>query len=296
MVLYNLLGRVDTNDSLERAMTHEQVAHFHALGFLQCRQLFSREEMGTLSAAFDAAMSRARGGAPAPGPGDARQQVAPFFDYDPEVFYPLLDDDRLVTVFAMLMGEDFIFLQSEGLLHTAGSRWHHDARGPEGIFSMRAAIYLDPLRPGDGCLDVIPGSHFMDFGDALKDTKRDDGFGETLIDIGVAPEDFPGRYSLVNELGDVIFMNHKVYHAALSNKPGRRAIHVNCVQNTTLEKNREHYDWLIKILDESTTAEGRFYSDRLIETAGPRRRKMMARAIELGYGTVGPITHLQEIR
>ena len=279
-------------------MTREQATHFHALGFLQCRELFSAEEMRTLSAAFDAAMSRARGGAPAPGAGDKRQQVAPFFDYDPDVFYPLLDDDRLVSAFETLMGEDFIFLQSEGIIHTGGSRWHHDARAPEGFFSMRAAIYLDRLQPGDGCLDVIPGSHFKDFGDALTDAREreDDGFGDRLTDMGVLPEEVPGRYALRNEPGDVIFMNHKMYHSALTDRSGRRAIHVNCVQNTTPEKNREHCDWLIRTLDISTRQEGRLYSDRLIETAGPRRRRMMARAIELGYGNVGPITHLQDLR
>ena len=218
-------------------MTPQQVAHFHTLGFVQCRKLFSPREMRTLSDAFDAAMSRARGGAPPPGPGDKRQQVAPFFDHDPQAFYPLLDDERLVTAFETLMGDDFILLESEGLLHTEGSRWHHDARAPTGLFSMRAAIYLDPLEPGDGCLDIIPGSHFLEFGEALTRT---------------------------------------------------RAIHVNCVQNTTPERNPEHFDWLIGVLEQSTRARGRLYSDRLIETAGPRRRRMLARAIELGYGTGRP--------
>ena len=151
--------------------------------------------MRTLSDAFDAAMSRARGGAPAPGPGDKRQQAAPFFDHDPQAFYPLLDDERLVTAFETLMGDDFILLESEGLLHTEGSRWHHDARAPTGLFSMRAAIYLDPLEPGDGCLDIIPGSHFLEFGEALTRTPRDygeDGFGDRLRDLGVARRRFPG--------------------------------------------------------------------------------------------------------
>ncbi len=272
-------------------MTPQQVAHFQTLGFLQCPRLFSPPEMSALSDAFDAAMRRERGGAPAPGPGDRRQQVASFFDLDPEAFYPLLDDERLVNVFETLLGEDFILLESEGLLHTEGSRWHHDARAPTGLFSMRAAIYLDRLGPGDGCLDIIPGSHFLEFGEALTRTPRDygeDGFGDRLLDLGVEPEEIPGRHSLRNEPGDVIFMNHKVYHAALTGKPGRRAIHVNCVQNTTPVRNREHFDWLTGVLEQSSRARGRLYSDRLIETAGPRRRRMLARAIELGYGTGRP--------
>lgn len=149
-------------------MTHEQVAHFHALGFLQYKQLFSLKEMRVFSDAFDEVMSRERGGGPPPGPEDQRQQVTPFSTTTQRCSTPCW----MMTAFDMLMGEDFIFLQSEGLLHTGGSRWHHDARGPEGIFSMRAAIYLDPLNPSDGCLDIIPGSHFADFGDALKGAER----------------------------------------------------------------------------------------------------------------------------
>lgn len=52
----------------------------------------------------------------------------------------------------------------------------------------------------------------------------------------------------------------------------------------------------MKFLAGETKGWGRFYSDRLIETAGPRRRKMLARAIELGFGNTGPIFHLQDLK
>jgi len=135
--------------------------------------------------------------------GERRQQVIPFFDYDPDVLYPLLDDGRTQDAFENLMGEDFILTLSEGILHTSGTPWHHDACAPDGFFSMRAAIYLDTLGPDDGCLNVIPGSHFTEFREALI---------KTIGEMGVRPEDVPGRYPLCNEPGDVIFMNHKTFH------------------------------------------------------------------------------------
>ena len=140
-------------------MTQEEIRHFETLGFIQYKGFFSPAEVDKLSSAFDSAMERARGGAPAPVSGEPRQQVVPFFDYDSDTFYPLLDNERIMDVFSTLMGEDFILTVSEGILHTGGSAWHHDACGPEGFFSMRAAMYLDPLGPEDGCLNVIPGSH-----------------------------------------------------------------------------------------------------------------------------------------
>ena len=265
-------------------MIQEQLRHFQTLGFLQCKQLLLPEEIATISSAFDIAMERARKGAPKPKSGEQRQQVVPLFDYCPDVFYPLLDDERIVDVFENLMGEDFIFTLSEGIIHTGGSRWHHDACAPDGFFSMRAAIYLDTLGPDDGSLNVIPGSHSTEFREAL---------GNTIGELGVTPNDVPGRYPLCNDPGDVIFMNHKTFHSALSDKAGRRAIHINCVQNTTADKNQEHFDWLVGFLERENRAWGRFYSDRLVATAGPRRKKMLQRAIELGFGTTGRITQLQ---
>jgi hypothetical protein len=275
-------------------LTEEQVHHFQTLGFLVCRQLLSAGEMKTISDAFDRAMREARGGAAEPvlerndqGYSVKRQQVIPFFDYDPEVFYPLLDHEKIMGAFEDLMGEDFLLTVSEGIIHAGGSHWHHDAVAPEGFFTMRAAIYLDPLGPDDGCLSVIPGSHFLEFREALS---------RTIDQLGVRPEEAPGRYPLCNQPGDVLFMNHKLFHAALSGNVGRRAIHINCSQNTTPERNPEHFNWLVRFLEKENRKWGRFYSDRLITTAGPRRQKMLARAIELGFGDTGKISHRQDLR
>ncbi len=267
-------------------MTPEQINYFRTFGFFLCKNLLSQEETEVLSTAFDKAMEKARGGAPKPAPGEKRQQIIPFFDYDPEVFYALLDDARILDTFEQLLGADFILTLSEGIIHTGGSAWHHDAYGPEGFFSMRAAIYLDPLGPEEGCLSVIPGSHCQEFRDYIVAHK--DAL-ETLS------EDMPGQYPLVNEPGDVLFMNHKVHHAALSAKPWRRAIHLNAVQNTTPEKNPRHYDWLVEFLAGETRRWGRFYSERLINSAGPRRKQILDRAIALGFGDKGSITQLQDL-
>ena len=78
-------------------------------------------------------------------------------------------------------------------------------------------------------------------------------------------------------------------------RPGRRAIHVSAVQNATPVR-EEHLKWLTGFLGRETEAWGRLYSDRLVATATPRRQRMLARAIELGFGTTGRITHLQDLR
>ena len=265
-------------------MTREEALRFRTFGFLHCRQMLSPREIDALSDAFDLAMAKAERYRPTPS--GERQQVVPFFDYDPDAFYPLLDDQRLVGVFDTLLGEDFILTATEGISHVGGSPWHRDACAPEGMSSMRAAIYLDRLGPDDGCLSVIPGSHFTPFREALE---------TSVEELGLPPEELPGRYPLVNEPGDVIFMNHKTFHAALGDRPGRRAIHINAVQNAAPDR-EEHVEWLTGFLGRETEAWGRLYSDRLVATAPPRRQRMLARAIELGFGTTGRITHLQDLR
>ena len=227
----------------KQAMT-EWVTHFRTFGFLMRKRLFSAEEMQVISDAFDAAMKNARDGAAEPelrqdalGYSAVRQQVnntippyIPFFDYEPEVFYPLLDDERIASVFRNLMGDDFRITVTEGLIHAGGSGWHHDNVAREGYFTMRAAIYLDPLGPDDGCLSVIPGSHLTQFREALG-TDPDQRSIRSIEKLGASAEDVPGRYDLVNEPGDVLFMNHKLFHSALSSSPGRRTIHINATQN-----------------------------------------------------------------
>ena len=129
----------------------------------------------TLSDAFDLAIARAERCRPAPS--GERQQVVPCFDYDPDAFYPLLDDERLLGVFETLLGDDFILCATEGIIHAGGTPWHRDACAPEGMCSMRAAIYLDPLGAHDGCRSVIPGSHFP-FREALETSVEELVFAE----------------------------------------------------------------------------------------------------------------------
>ena len=223
-------------------MTEEQVNYFRTFGFIQFKDFLDPEEVEMLSEAFNEAMLKGRNGAPPPKPNEPRQQInssippnISFFDLNPDVFYPLLVDERFVDVFRNLLGDDFILPISEGLLHTAGSGWHHDNVAEPPYFTMRAHIYLDYLGPEDGCLNVIPGSHFSEFRESLV---------ENLGRLGVRPEDVPGRYAVVNEPRDVIFLNHKTHHAALSDRPYRRCIHINAIKAKNTESVSEQIEAL----------------------------------------------------
>ena len=126
-------------------LTQEQITHFEVCGFVMAKGLLTDAEVKQLSKAFDKGMKRARKGTEPPKPGEPRQQVGPFFDYDPYGLYWLLDDERIAGGMRQLMGDDMLLTVSDGILHTGGSGWHHDACGPDGFFIGRVAIYLDEL-------------------------------------------------------------------------------------------------------------------------------------------------------
>ena len=46
-------------------------------------------------------------------------------------------------------------------------------------------------------------------------------------------------------------------------------------------------EWLMGFLEGETKGWGRFYSDRLLATASPRRRMALDAAIALGFGVTG---------
>ena len=219
-------------------MTEEKFNYFHTFGFVVYKQMLTPDETESISDAFDASMLNARGGEDfgltqdESGNSKRRQQInfhispkIAFFDYAPDVFYPLLDDERFVDVFRALLGDDYIMAVSEGIIHAGGTGWHHDNVAEGDFFTMRAHLYLDKLGPEDGCLSVIPGSHFAPYREALT---QDNGMGVRASGrMGVKPGQMPGRYDLINEPGDVVFLNHKTHHSALSGRAERRCVHMN---------------------------------------------------------------------
>ena len=266
-------------------MTPELVHHFNTFGYVHRKALFTASEMSRISDAFDRAMALARGSGAENHP-HTGYDVVPFFDCDPDAFYPLLDDPRVFDVFEALLGPDFMLAATAGVIHADGREWHHDTAhdnsiAPEGLVTMRAAFYLDVLGPEDGCLNVLPGSHLTQYRQALV---------SSIDRMGVSAKDIPGMVPLRNHPGDVIFMNHKLFHSALTDRPGRRVIQITCFPNVIEDGNPEHFDWLVGYLDHLTKQYGRMYSDRLLRTAGPRRKRMLARAIDLGFGTTGRLT------
>ena len=142
----------------------------------------------------------------------------------------------LVEVFETLLGDDFI-LDRNGRDHPRGRHPVASRRlCPRGHVQHAGGDLPGPARPGRRLSQRHSGQPLH----SVPRSAGDVGGGS----VGTASRrSCPDRYPLVNEPGDVIFMNHKTFHAALGDRPWRRAIHVNAVQNATPDR-AEHFEWL----------------------------------------------------
>ena len=83
----------------------EHVAHFETFGYLHL-PLLTPDEVDSVSKGFARGMRTARGGSADPslaqdeetGYSTEREQVVPFFDFEPELLYPLLDHEGINQV------------------------------------------------------------------------------------------------------------------------------------------------------------------------------------------------------
>src|SRR5262245_1139135 len=102
-----------------------QKTHFRTYGYAVFRQVFTPDEMARYTDALEAALRRVRDGADFDG--KQRQEVMPIIEEDPETFYPLLDDERLLGIVDGLLGEDSLYTGgNDGNIYVGNTRWHTD--------------------------------------------------------------------------------------------------------------------------------------------------------------------------
>ena len=253
-------------------LSDEDRQRFQTVGFLVFRQLFTASEMTDIEGAFMRVLNKAA--AQQGYDGSKRLAVIPFIEGD-AYFLQLLDDDRIMGLVEGLLGEDGLYLgSSDGNFYVGNTRWHPDGGQPD-YLTIKIAFYLDSVGEGSGCLSVIPGSHHRDFNALLLR-----GTMSGLYDVN--SPDIPGRYPLPSEPGDVVVFHHALWHSSWGGKVGRRMFTINCAANPTPGwQTQQLHGFLAK---EAPRQRGqRMYSDRLIQTAGPRRMNKLRKLIELGY-------------
>ena len=258
-------------------LTPLQVGQFRAMGFLNIEGCLSPAEVGCFAAAYDRLLAAAdqydyfEENLGLPSRGTLHHGTAESDDG----FASFIEHDNIVAAQRDIFGSPCLFQGGSVWLNMSDTPWHSDVLGdvhrdPD-FFQIKVAIYLDELDADSGSLNVIPGSHFPEFGQALLDGS---GYKEEGVRPRLHLEQPPGAVSVVSRPGDVVFFDTRVWHSAFHREGGRRTAFLQYVPDPGDSAMRQaQVRECIKSLP---------YPDHLIETAGPRRTEMVARMQELG--------------
>lgn len=202
-----------------------QIEHFHTFGFLVIRQAFAREEIEALirEAGVTCAQKLGR---------DIGEEEwlwdGEFVESSPALMR-LVEDDRIYLAVTQLLGDDLIWIGSEGMWgidpRLADHTWHFD--GFKSLQHLdyprtKVMLYLDPQTKDTGALRVIPGSHRDPFHQALIPL-QDAHNGGDPSPFGVEGPRIPGC-AIETQPGDIVLFNQWLYHAVYGKAGKRRVI------------------------------------------------------------------------
>lgn len=265
-------------------LTENQKAQFKNLGFLDVPALLTPQETAYFTQVFDETMQRleesgyfdeieVRGFSEVTR--GYRRQVAPLFEKD-ERFYKLLDHPALNDLMEELLGEDCILIEpGVGAIFSGDSTWHCDVDGPYDWTWIKGNLYLDEPGPDTGSFYFIPGSHLREFGEPVEEALIAGQLG------GVGTAEIPGAYPVVPKPGSIVIFNQLTRHGYFGGRTLRRAILINYSQ-APLQRWHE-YQLTGRIKSFEKLWGERMFSDRILETAGPRRVKRIQKPMDLAY-------------
>ena len=248
-------------------LTEQQKHEFETFGFLFLKDLIPSDEMHAYIDAFDDTMTKANGGVPwqrTP----QNHYVIPFYRHNPAVYHRLLDDERISEAVEDLLGEDFVFLTSEGHRRRGGTGWHHDSLAPEGLTHLKVVFYLQPVRADTGCLRVLPGTHFHTMRGRMERWYERHGNAKGSEATESNTIAWPAAIALESDPGDAVIFNVKVYHGAVGDSADRRAIYINYIQKP---RTLEQEEYITSDYDAQPV-----YTPELFEDASPKRMRMLS--------------------
>ncbi|MDD9949201.1 MAG: phytanoyl-CoA dioxygenase family protein [candidate division Zixibacteria bacterium] len=202
-------------------LTEDQIHQFRVFGFIVLRQVFDTGEIEKLGRLADEIWTAELGHTPE---GEEQVSTAPFLELRSATL-PLIEDDRLYTPMTQLLGQDMMWMGSEGVRGTMTRRphhhWHADRPGPSelGYLRIKIMMYLDPMRKDAGAFRVIPGSHRSPFHEELTPFQQRHGLDDPAFFSSTGSE--VPCHPVETDPGDAVIFNQSLYHAVYG-KAGRR--------------------------------------------------------------------------
>jgi hypothetical protein len=255
-------------------LSEEQLRFFDRFGYLAFRQLFTPEETAWVTEEFETVIHTY--GAGSVHDGSKRTFMVPTIDYS-EKLCTLLDHPKIEAIACDILGDDFNYGSGDGNYYSGDTGWHPDGKYPE-LFAIKFAYYLDPVTRDTGCLRVIPGSHKLDSPWWLSDSHP----GKAREQWGISPADVPGNIALETVPGDVGMFNHCLWHASFGGSTRRRMFTMNLIKKGHTPEEIAQVDGYLK--HHCPVAHGfkigGMYTDLMLDTASPGRRRHLAQCHE----------------
>ncbi len=265
-------------------ISYDQVTHFNTFGFLKLPELFTQEEMETITRESKEIMAEQ-----IPDFDGTKTVGLPLFAERRPFLAQLVDDDRIHDIPERILGPDFVFTGSGGHFWVGDTPWHgggHVKKWP--IRQIKVSMYLEPLNADNGCLRVIPGSHRNDLRlidsrwdqapDYLEGLRESSSYHPDYRPFRVKPSEVP-FVPLESQPGDVLVHTEDLLHASFGGPNGRYQVVFNFITNPRTDE-QVHY-----LLE-------RFYSgpelrppESYVKSDRPRIRRMVSRMVEIGFKT-----------
>jgi len=209
-------------------LTEQQVNHFKTFGFLIFRQAFSPDELKTIHAEFEHALTSAYRHAPFDG---TRRHWVRTMGPETPFFASLLEDPRFCEASEQLYGKDVLGVVSDINRFVGDTEWHpdHHVDPTKDCYGVKFGYYLEPVNANSGALRVIPGSHK----DPLHTELR-----QNVSQFGLDVCDVPA-YVCESAPGDVIAFDVRCWHASWggsNNRPMCTLVYYNNPKTPAEEK------------------------------------------------------------
>jgi ectoine hydroxylase-related dioxygenase (phytanoyl-CoA dioxygenase family) len=227
----------DKSTQVDFALSEQQVTYFKTFGFLKIPGLFA-PDVERIRSGFEEVFATETPEVLDPDnpyhrtrddryKRETRTMIPQFVDKSPRLKW-LRHDARVLGVARSLLGDGFVYAESDGNLFNCDVYWHIDVYGAApNVEHIKLSFYLDELHRETGALRVIPGSHFDGTGYAgalYKHLSREPG--RVYEHVGVEVDEVPA-WTVDVDPGDLIVGNFRTMHASFNGGVRRRLFTMN---------------------------------------------------------------------
>jgi Phytanoyl-CoA dioxygenase (PhyH) len=218
-------------------LSEQQATYFKAFGFLKIPGLFA-SDIERIRSGFEEVFASETPEVLDPAnpyhhrrneryPRETRTMIRQFVDKSGDLQW-LRNDARVLGVARSLLGDQFVYAESDGNLFNCDVYWHIDVYGATSSAEhIKLSFYLDALRKDTGALRVIPGSHFVGTryaGALYKHLSHEPN--RVAEHMGVEVDEVPS-WTVDVDPGDLVVGNFRTMHASFNGGVRRRLFTMN---------------------------------------------------------------------